>query len=115
MIAIESPTACACRRHGGEALLEPPGIDPDLERPEPLVAQAQRGFGAGRRGQQHPARGVGRDARRGAAEERRDRQAGDLADDVPQRDLDRPVATGVEVDRLEDADVVGDRQRIARR
>ena len=48
-----------------------------------------------------------------AAEERRDRDSGDLADDVPQRDLDRPVATGVEVDRLEDADVAGDRQRIA--
>ena len=49
----------------------------------------------------------------GATEERRDRQPGDLADDVPQRDLERPVAAGVEVDRLEDADVVRDRQRIA--
>ena len=101
------------RRHGGEALLEPSRIDPDLERAEPLVAQAQGRFGPGGRGQQHPARGIGRDAVAGATEERGDREPGDLADDVPQRDLDRPVAAGVEVDRLEDADVVRDRQRIA--
>ncbi len=49
----------------------------------------------------------------GATEEGRDRESRDLADDVPQRHFDRPVAAGVEVDRLEDTDVVGDRQRIA--
>ena len=50
-----------------------------------------------------------------AAEQRRDRQPGDLPDDVPQRGLERPVPAGMEVDRLEDPDVAGDRQRILRR
>ena len=50
MIAIESPTACAGRRDGGEPLLEPARIDPDLERPEPLVAEAQRRLGPRGRG-----------------------------------------------------------------
>ena len=48
----------------------------------------------------------------GAAEQGRDRQAGDLAGDVPQGDLERPVAAGVEVDRLERPDVPGDGQRV---
>jgi len=38
--------------------------------------------------------------------------SGDLADDVPQGDLERPVAARVEVDRLERPDMPGDGQRI---
>ena len=49
---------------------------------------------------------------RRATEQRRDREPGDLAEDVPQRGLERPVPSGVEVDRLEDADVARDRQRV---
>ena len=48
----------------------------------------------------------------GPAEERRDRQTGDLPGDVPQRRLERPVAAGVEVDGLEHADVACDGQRV---
>ena len=47
-----------------------------------------------------------------AAEQGSDRQALDLAGDVPERDLERPVPPGVEVDRLEDANVVRDRERV---
>ena len=101
-----------CRRDGREPLLEPARIDPDLERREALVAEAERGLGASRRGEQHPARGVRRDPRGRATEQGRDRHARDLAGDVPQRSLERPVATGMEIDRLEDLDLVGDRQRI---
>ena len=36
----------ARRRDRGEPLLEPARVDPDLERPEALVAQAQRRLGA---------------------------------------------------------------------
>ena len=87
-------------------------IDPDLQRAEALLAQAQRGLGARGGRQQRSARGVGRDPVGRPAEQRRDRQSGDLPGDVPQADLERPVAAGVEVDRLEDADVAGDGQRV---
>ena len=112
MIAIESPTASRVGGHRGQTLLEPARVDPDLERAEALVAEPQRRLGPGGRRQQHPARGVGRDAVGGPAEQRRDGQPGDLADDVPQGRLERPVPAGVEVDRLEDPDVAGDRQRV---
>ena len=46
------------------------------------------------------------------AEQRRDRQAGDLAEQVPQGRFERPVPAGVEVDGLEDAHVAGDGQRV---
>ena len=116
MISIESPTAWRVAATAARPSSEPARIDPDLERAEPLVAQAQRGLGAGGRGQEHPARGVGRDARRSAP-------PNSVATGSPatwpmmshRADLERPVAAGVEVDRLEDADVVGDRQRIGRR
>ena len=52
----------ARRDDRGDALLEPARIDPDLERTEPLVAQPQRRFGACRRWQEHPARGIDRQA-----------------------------------------------------
>ena len=52
---------------------------------------------------------------RGAAEQRGDGQPRDLADDVPQGDLERPVPAGVEVDRLDRPDVAGDGQRVLRR
>ena len=42
MIAIVSPTACARRLDRREALLEPARIDPDLQRPEALLAKAER-------------------------------------------------------------------------
>ena len=112
MIAIESPTASRVAATAARPVLELARIDPDLERAEPFVAQTQRRFGAGRRGQEHPARGIGGDPVAGAAEQGRDREPGDLADDVPQGDLERPVAAGVEVDRLERPDVPGDRQGI---
>ena len=112
MMAIESPTAARVARDRREPLLEPARIDPDLQRPEALLAQAQRGLGTLRRGQQHPARGVGRDPVGRPAEQRRDRQAGDLPGDVPQGRLERPVPPGVEVDRLEHPDVAGDGQRV---
>ena len=101
-----------CRRDGREPLLEPARIDPDLERREALVAEAERGLGASRRGEQHPARGVRRDPRGRATEQGRDGHARDLARDVPQCSLERPVATRMEIDGLEDLDLVGDRQRI---
>ena len=112
MIAIESPTAARVAADRGEPVVEAARIDPDLERQEPLVAEPQGGFGARRRRQQHPARSVGGDAVGGPAEQRRDRQPGDLAEEVPQGRLERPVPAGVEVDRLEDAHVAGDRQGI---
>ena len=95
-----------------EAVLEPARIDPDLERTEALIAQPQRRFGARRRWQEHPARGIGRQAVGRATEQRRDREPGDLAEDVPQGRLERPVPSGMEVDRLEDADVARDGQRV---
>ena len=49
---------------------------------------------------------------RGAAEERGDGQPRDLADDVPQGHLERPVPAGVEVDRLDRPDVASDGQRV---
>jgi hypothetical protein len=57
-------------------------------------------------------RGVGGQAPGGAAEQHADRLPGDLADDVPQRGLQRPVAAGVEADRLDGPHVVGDGQRV---
>ena len=100
------------RGHGGEALVEPARVDADLQRAEALVAQAQRRLGPLGRRQQHPARGIGGDRLGRAAEQRRHRQAGDLAGDVPQGGLERPVPAGMEVDRLEDPDVAGDGQRV---
>ncbi len=87
-------------------------INPDLHGAKALLAQSQRGLGPGGRGEQRPARGVGRDPVARPTEERRDGQAGDLPDDVPQRRLERPIATGVEIDGLEDADMAGDRERV---
>ena len=45
MIAIESPTAVARRGDRREPLVEPARVDPDLERPEALLAQPERGLG----------------------------------------------------------------------
>ena len=112
MIAIESPTAALRRRDRGEPLVEAARVDPDLERPEPFLPKSQRGFGAFRWRQEHPARGIGGQSIARAAEQRRDRDTGDLAGDVPQRRLEWPVPPGVEIDRLEHADVARDRQRI---
>ena len=102
------------RGDGGQALLEPSGIDPDLER-----ARTPPRAGAAPIRRAPPAAAASRTRRRPGCpsvappKSVATGQPGDLADDVPQRDLERPVAAGVEVDRLEDADVTGDRQRIA--
>ena len=112
MIAIEVADGVAGGGDARQALLQPPRIDPDLERREAFLAEPQGGLGALGRGEQRPARGVGRDAVRRAAEQGRDRQSGDLAEQVPQGRLERPVAAGVEVDGLEDAHVAGDGERV---
>ena len=112
MIAIVSPTA---RRVAATAAIPSSSrarVHPDLQGPEALLAKTQRGLRASCRRQQRPARRVGGDAVRRASEHRRDRHALDLAGDVPERDLERPVPPGVEVDRLEDANVAGDRERV---
>ncbi len=96
----------------GEPFLEPARVDADLEGSEPLLAQPQGGFGPFWCGHQHPAGGVRRQRVGRAAEQRGDRQPRDLARDVPQGRLERPVPTCVEVDRLEDSDVPSDRERI---
>src|SRR5205814_8142246 len=54
------------------------------------------------RRQELAARCVGEEARGPAAEEPPERRAGGLADEVPDRDLDRPRSAAVQVDRLAD-------------
>ncbi len=112
MIAIESPTASRVAATAAMPSSSLARVDPDLERPKPLLPEPQRRFRTGRRRQQHPARRVGRDPVARPAEQGRDRQPGDLAGDVPQGDLEWPEATGVEVDRLERPDMPNDGQRI---
>ncbi len=102
----------ARRAHGRQPVLEPPRIDPDLQGPEALLAQPQRGLGAGSSRQQRTTGGVRRDSIESAAEHLRDGHALDLARDVPQGDLERPVPSGMEVDRLEDPDMAVDRERV---
>ena len=96
----------------GQAVVEAARVDPDLEGAEPFVAEPERRRRPLVGRQEHPARGVGRDPVAGPAEERRHREAGDLAGDVPQGRLEGPIAAGVEVDGLERADVPGDGQRV---
>ena len=112
MIAIESPTAARVASTAAMPSSSRLRIHPDLQRPEAFLAQTQRALRPGGGRQEHPARRVRRDPVERPAEQGRDRQAGDLAGQVPQRDLERPVAPGMEVDRLERPDVAGDRQRI---
>ena len=77
-----------------------------------IVAQAEGRLGAGLGRLQLAAGGVGGDPLARAAEEGRDRQVRHLADDVPERRLERPEAVGVEVDRLDRPDLVRDPQRV---
>lgn len=100
------------RRDRSQAIHQVARVDADLEGLEALLAEPQRGLGAGGWREQRAARGIGGDPAGRPAEQGRDGQAGDLAGDVPKRRLERPEASGVEIDRLEDADMPGDRERI---
>ena len=84
MIAIESPTAARVAVTAARPSSRRRGSIRILSAREALLAQADGRLGTLRGRQQHPARGVGGDGVRGAAEERGDGQPGDLADDVPQ-------------------------------
>ena len=87
--------------------------DADLHRPEARGPGRQGGFRPLPRALQLAERRVGRHAPAGPAEQHGHRQPGHLAGDVPQRGLQRPVAPGVEADRLDDGRVPGDLQRVA--
>ena len=77
-------------------------VEADLDRPDPALAQGEAALRALLRRQELAARCVGEEARRPAAEEPPERRAGGLADEVPDRDLDRPGSAAVQVDRLAD-------------
>ena len=74
----------------GDVLGERLVVDAELDRAVPLVAEPPRVVGPLRRGAVLPRRGVRRHGVAGVAEHPVDRQPGDLAQDVPQRDLDEP-------------------------
>ena len=101
MIAIESPTAARVAATASRPSSRPARIHADLERAESLLAQAQRGLGPLRRRQQHPARGVGGDPVEAPPNSVATGSPATWPDDVPERRLERPEATGMEVDRLE--------------
>ena len=99
------------RADGLEPVRRPVGVDPDLHRPEALVADPDARTPLVRRRDARPSRhtpGARPSPRRTGPR----RAAGDLADEVPERGLERPVAAGVEGDRLERPDVARDAQRV---
>ena len=112
MMSIESPTAARVALTAARPSSSRRGVDPDLQGPEAFLAQPERRFGPFRRWEQHPARRVCGDRVRRPAEELGDGLPGDLATDVPERRLERPVSAGVEIDRLEDADMAIDGERV---
>ena len=102
MISRRSPTASPNRRDDADSLVGPVRRDPDLDRAEALARPARS----------RPRPAVPADAARptrrtpgisvsGAAEQRRHRPPHAWPKQVPQRRLERPVATGVKRDRLE--------------
>ena len=112
MMAIESPTAARVASTAASPSSSRAGSTRIFSARKPSARRRSARLGPGSRREQHPARRVGRDAVERATEERRDGQPGDLAREVPQRDLERPVAPGMEVDRLQRPDVARDGQRI---
>ena len=96
MISSRVADRLAHRRDDRHALVEPVARDPHLDRAEALLDQRQGVLGALAGRPQLAPRGVGGHPSRGAAEQRRHRPPARLADQVPQRRLQRPVAPGVE-------------------
>ena len=112
MISSRSPTACAHGRHHGHPEIDPLARDPDLDRAEPVSHERQRIVGPPSRVTQRPPRRVGGQPIGRAPEQRRDRNPASLPEQVPQRRLQRPVAPGMERDRLERPCMPGNGERV---
>ena len=113
MMAIESPTAARVAATAASPSSRRRGSMRIFSARKPSSRRRSADSARSPAGQQHrrTRRRPGWPSER-AAEQRRDRQPGDLADDVPEGHLERPVAAGVEVDRLERPDVPRDGQRV---
>ena len=114
MMAIESPTAARVAVTAARPSSKPAWVDRGSSSArKPFLAETEGRFGPLGGRQEHAARGVGRDRPSVAPPNSVATDSPrDLAGDVPQGRLEGPVATGVEVDRLEDPDVARDGQRI---
>ena len=110
MMAIVSPTASRVARTAATPSSSRRGSTRIFSARYPSSRIARARSARSPAGTQRSARGIGGDPIQGAPEKRRDRQPGDLARDVPERDLEGPVPPGVEVDRLEGPDVARDRE-----
>ena len=97
----------------GEAVLDSPAVDPHLQRAETLLPERECRLGTRRGAAAVTRRRVRGEAVQRAPQELRNRDAGRLAGQVPERRLERPVAACVEGDRLQHADVVPDVERVA--
>ena len=112
MISMSAPTAARTAATACEADLRLRPVDPDLERAEPQLPKGERGLGP--RACREPAGGrrVDGNLAQRAAQELRRRRILRLPGQVPQRGLQRPVAAGMEGDRLEHPDVALDVERV---
>ncbi|BBJ38178.1 hypothetical protein SSPO_008960 [Streptomyces antimycoticus] len=96
----------------GDPLVHPVAVDADLHRAEARFADLQRGGDTLLGRLELTAGGVGGQLLGRVAEQLGHRAAVDLADDVPQRRLQRPVVGAVEVGGLDGLDVPGDVERV---
>src|SRR5262249_38681995 len=85
----------------------------DREGSKALLTERQCRFGPCRGRYDFTARGIGRHAVQRSPEQDRDRLAGGLADDVPERRLEGPVAPGMECDGVQAPNVARDLKRIS--
>jgi hypothetical protein len=112
MIAIESPTAARVAVTAASPSSSRRGSTPDLQRAEAFVTESKCDSARSGAGSNIPHDAYAGSASTAPPNSVATGNPGDLASDIPQCRLERPVPTGVEVDRLEGTDMPGDGQRI---
>ena len=112
MMAIVSPTAARVAATAARPSSSSRGSSRILTARKPSSRMRRTDSARADAGRRTAARGVGRDRLDRTAEEGGHRHACDLAGDVPEGDLEGPVAPGVEVDGLQRPHVASDGQRI---